>query len=313
MFKRMKPSPAMVVALLALFVALGGGAYAATNLPRNSVGTAQLRNQAVNVHKLGFDSVGTRRIQPGAVNNSRLQHNAVTTDKVRNGSLLAEDFAPGQLPHGPQGPQGPEGPPGAQGPTGPQGPAGPAGPPGGNGGTPGPPGPEGPQGPQGDQGIPGPPGDPGPAGQDGPPGPQGPRGPRGPAGSTSTAFTTSSHGNLTATPSQLPGHGTITTTNSRRHLVLNGFVPINKGGNGVRMVTCHYLVSTEGAEMTVVGGTTSENVGAEAPYIPLVLAARVEVPAGTHTIRVLCGFTGSGGRATVSVTSSGHYTVIATG
>ena len=65
--KRIKPSPAMVVALLALFVALGGGAYAATNLPRNSVGTRQLRNQAVTIHKLAFNSVGTRRIQNNAV------------------------------------------------------------------------------------------------------------------------------------------------------------------------------------------------------------------------------------------------------
>jgi hypothetical protein len=42
-----RPSPAMVVALIALFVALGSGAYAAINLPANSVGTKQLKNGAV--------------------------------------------------------------------------------------------------------------------------------------------------------------------------------------------------------------------------------------------------------------------------
>lgn len=42
-----RPSPAMVVALIALFVALSGGAYAAINLPANSVGTKQLKNGAV--------------------------------------------------------------------------------------------------------------------------------------------------------------------------------------------------------------------------------------------------------------------------
>ena len=41
MLKRIKPSPAMAVALLALFVSLAGVSYAATSLPRNSVGTAQ--------------------------------------------------------------------------------------------------------------------------------------------------------------------------------------------------------------------------------------------------------------------------------
>jgi hypothetical protein len=38
---------ANVVAKLALFVALGGSAYAATQLKKNSVGTRQLKNGAV--------------------------------------------------------------------------------------------------------------------------------------------------------------------------------------------------------------------------------------------------------------------------
>ena len=36
-----------VMATLALFIALGGGAYAATALPRNSVGTKQIKRSAV--------------------------------------------------------------------------------------------------------------------------------------------------------------------------------------------------------------------------------------------------------------------------
>jgi hypothetical protein len=42
----------MVVALVALFVALGGGAYAALKLPANSVGAAQLKKSAVTPTKL---------------------------------------------------------------------------------------------------------------------------------------------------------------------------------------------------------------------------------------------------------------------
>jgi hypothetical protein len=45
-------SYANVVATLALFVALGGGAYAATQLKKNSVGTKQLKNGAVTEAKI---------------------------------------------------------------------------------------------------------------------------------------------------------------------------------------------------------------------------------------------------------------------
>jgi hypothetical protein len=47
-----------VVAYLALFVALGGTSYAAINLPAGSVGTRQLRDQAVTNNKLAKGSVG---------------------------------------------------------------------------------------------------------------------------------------------------------------------------------------------------------------------------------------------------------------
>jgi hypothetical protein len=74
-----RPSPAMVVACIALIVALGGTGYAAIKLPRNSVGAKQLRA------------------------------NAVTSGKVRNGTLTAKDFQASALNRGPRGPQGPKG------------------------------------------------------------------------------------------------------------------------------------------------------------------------------------------------------------
>jgi hypothetical protein len=43
---------ANVAATLALFLALGGAAYAATQLPKNSVGTKQLRKEAVTAAKI---------------------------------------------------------------------------------------------------------------------------------------------------------------------------------------------------------------------------------------------------------------------
>ncbi|HNC15865.1 MAG TPA: hypothetical protein PLV77_08190, partial [Solirubrobacterales bacterium] len=52
-----KPSPALVVAIIALIVALGGTSYAAFKLPKNSVGTKQLKKNAVTVKKLRKNSV----------------------------------------------------------------------------------------------------------------------------------------------------------------------------------------------------------------------------------------------------------------
>jgi hypothetical protein len=77
------------VGYLALGVALGGTAYAAANLPANSVGTNQLKA------------------------------NAVVSSKIRNGSILPKDFKAGQLPAGPQGIQGIQGNKGATGVPGP--------------------------------------------------------------------------------------------------------------------------------------------------------------------------------------------------
>jgi hypothetical protein len=94
-----RPSPALVIACLALGVALGGTSYATVlQVPRASVGTPQLRNSAVT--------------------NAKLARNAVTSTKVRNGSLVRADFARGALlvgPAGPTGPAGPAGPPGLSG------------------------------------------------------------------------------------------------------------------------------------------------------------------------------------------------------
>ena len=104
-----KPSPAMIVACLALLVALSGtGMAAATQLGRNTVGTLQLKDSAVT--------------------NAKVRNNAINSAKVAARSLLRSDFAPGQLPAGPVGPQGPAGPTGPAGAAGAAGPAGVVGP-----------------------------------------------------------------------------------------------------------------------------------------------------------------------------------------
>ncbi len=83
---RYRPSPAMIVAIIAVVVASAGTAVAA---------------------KL--------------ITGKQLARNAVTSPKVKNGSLLKADFKAGQLPAGPAGPTGAAGPRGATGATGAQG------------------------------------------------------------------------------------------------------------------------------------------------------------------------------------------------
>ncbi|MFM8612925.1 MAG: hypothetical protein ACKOD0_09560, partial [Actinomycetota bacterium] len=79
---------ANVMATIAVFLALGGTSYAVTALPKNSVGTQQLKK------------------------------NAVTGVKVKDGSLSSADFAAGTLLKGDTGATGATG---AQGERGPQG------------------------------------------------------------------------------------------------------------------------------------------------------------------------------------------------
>ncbi|MFO7573277.1 MAG: hypothetical protein R6W48_11860 [Gaiellaceae bacterium] len=91
-----RPSPALVVACIALLVALTGTSYATVlSVPRNSVGTAELKRDAVKPAKLA--------------------PNAVRTGHVLNGSLLAADFKSGQLPAGAKGDKGDKGDKGAKG------------------------------------------------------------------------------------------------------------------------------------------------------------------------------------------------------
>ncbi len=66
-----------MIAYLALFIALGSGAYAATQLPKNSVGPKQLKKNAVTSGK----------IKPGAVTELKIGADAVTGTKVAESTL----------------------------------------------------------------------------------------------------------------------------------------------------------------------------------------------------------------------------------
>src|SRR6185312_287247 len=65
-----RPSPAMIVALIALFAALTGTAFAA----------------------LGKNTVGSRQLKQKAVTTGKIANNAITSVKVAKNSLTGEDI-----------------------------------------------------------------------------------------------------------------------------------------------------------------------------------------------------------------------------
>jgi hypothetical protein len=93
---------ANVVSLMALFVALGGTSYA---LATGSIGSREIKN----------NSVRSKDIRNNAVRSRDIRNNDLTGCDVKDASLLAKDFAAGQLPAGPAGTRGPTGDPGPPG------------------------------------------------------------------------------------------------------------------------------------------------------------------------------------------------------
>jgi hypothetical protein len=75
-----RPSLALVVSFVALFIALGGSAYAGFGLAKNSVGTKQLKNGAVTTSKIRNGAVTSSKINGSGVTvSSALHANSATT------------------------------------------------------------------------------------------------------------------------------------------------------------------------------------------------------------------------------------------
>ena len=107
-------SYANVCSTLALIVALGGVSWAATVLPRNSVGAAQLKPNAVDTTRVRNGSLATIDMRPGArfvdhvaggaldgtYPNPKLAFDAVSGENVKDGSLSLVDISVGDFATG---------------------------------------------------------------------------------------------------------------------------------------------------------------------------------------------------------------------
>ena len=261
-----------VVGTLALFIALGGVSYAAVTLPARSVGTKQLKSEAV------------------------------TGAKVRNGTLTKKDFKTSSLPRGKAGDAGQDGQPGDAGPagargepgapglkgdagpagaTGPQGAAGPTGP-AGSSVT----GPAGPAGPPGAPGATGPDGTAGATGATGPPGPSGPPGATGASGVVGTARISGFIPPIAADSTQyqfLGATATVTTTAAQR-LTGSAMVPVGVTGaaSTIQLDLCYQ--PNAGGALTGFSGGGYSLVAVTGARLAQSAAATVVPGAGTWRV-----------------------------
>lgn len=101
--RRGRPSTSTIVACIALFVALGGGAYAA-GLDKNSVTSKHIKNKTVKGKDIKPDTVGGKQVNesklgqvPSALNatnatNATNANNADTLDNLNSGQFLRKDI-----------------------------------------------------------------------------------------------------------------------------------------------------------------------------------------------------------------------------
>jgi hypothetical protein len=104
---RIRLSYANVMATIAVFIALGGGAYAALSLPAGSVGSEQIARNAVRAKQiakravrkkeLARNAVRSRKIKDGRVKSFDLADSSVTSPKLADDSVSSPKLAAGAV------------------------------------------------------------------------------------------------------------------------------------------------------------------------------------------------------------------------
>lgn len=84
-------SPAMILSIIALFVALGGSAYA-VGIGKNTVRSPQIVDGAVRTIDVRDNAVNAAKIAPDAVGNEELAENSVTSQQVVDETLTNQDL-----------------------------------------------------------------------------------------------------------------------------------------------------------------------------------------------------------------------------
>jgi hypothetical protein len=91
-----RPSPAVVISCLALFLALTGSAFA-VGIAKNSVRSAQIVDGTVRTVDVRDNAVNAQKIAPDAVGTEEIAENAVESPQVAADSLTAADLGPNSV------------------------------------------------------------------------------------------------------------------------------------------------------------------------------------------------------------------------
>ncbi len=95
---RRKLSYANVMATIAVFVALGGSAYAVTQLPKNSVGTKQLKKSAVTTEKVKNGAITGQKIKLSTLGTVPSASSAATAGSAGTAGKASDSDALGGKP-----------------------------------------------------------------------------------------------------------------------------------------------------------------------------------------------------------------------
>jgi hypothetical protein len=90
---RQRVRPVHVIAVVALFLALGGAAFAAVKLGKNAVKTKNIAKSAVTAKKIKNNAVTTKKIKDNAVTNPKIADNAVSTNKIADNAVTTGKIA----------------------------------------------------------------------------------------------------------------------------------------------------------------------------------------------------------------------------
>ncbi len=101
------PSPAIIIATVALFASVSGASYATTqlptqqqlpaNVPDKSVGTKQIKGKAVTQKKIAKRAIAKGKIKPSAVRTGKINDQAVTTEKIVENGVTTSKIADGAV------------------------------------------------------------------------------------------------------------------------------------------------------------------------------------------------------------------------
>lgn len=86
------------IAWVALFIALGTGAYAANTLPKNSVKSKTIKNGQVKTKDLAKNAVDSAEIRADAVKGPQIAPGAVGSVQIEDGSIAVGDLSPAAQP-----------------------------------------------------------------------------------------------------------------------------------------------------------------------------------------------------------------------